>query len=163
MNDDKFVATYDQLMARLYKTMNDTLHSVADALAIAKKQINNGLTQEEINEVAGFLMRDVELATRTDMNVKNNDSLTEWLRFDIALLENFALDAFSGIADKTRIELAKLENQAHQHQNHQNYQSDEITAPGTFHCQKCHKQIAFKSTSRLPQCPRCQTKTFSRH
>jgi hypothetical protein len=33
-----------------------------------------------------------------------NNAVTEWLKFDIALLENFALDSFLSIADKTRLE-----------------------------------------------------------
>lgn len=87
---------------------------------------------------------------------KNNNSLAEWLKFDISLLENFAWESFSTIADKTRIELAKIENQAN---TYHPYHSHEITGPGTFHCDQCHKQISFKSTSKIPECPDCKEKT----
>ncbi len=159
MSDDKFVEAYDSLMEHLYEIMDDTLHSVADALEIAKKKTLEGLSQEEIDQVAGFLMRDIEHAAQSPASEKEDDSLTEWLKFDIALLENFALDAFSSIADKTRLELAKIENQA---KKYHSYKSGEITGPGTFHCDQCNKQIAFKSTSQIPQCPDCKGKTFTR-
>lgn len=159
MSDDKFVEAYDNLMAHLYEIMDDTLHSVADALEIAKKKTLEGLSQEEIDQVAGYLMRDIEHAAQAPSSEKEDDSLTEWLKFDIALLENFALDAFSSLADKTRIELAKIENQAKQYHT---YKSGEITGPGTFHCDQCNKQISFKSTSKIPECPDCKGKTFTR-
>lgn len=61
MSDDKFVDAYDNLMAHLYEIMDDTLHSVADSLEIAKKKTLEGLSQEEIDDIASFLMRDVLL------------------------------------------------------------------------------------------------------
>jgi len=159
MSDDKFVDAYDNLMAHLYEIMDDTLHSAADSLEIAKQKTLEGLSQEEIDDIAGFLMRDVNLAAQTNSHTKNNNSLDEWLKFDISLLENFAWESFSTIADKTRIELAKIENQAN---TYHPYHSHEITGPGTFHCDQCHKQISFKSTSKIPECPDCKGKNFTR-
>jgi phosphoserine phosphatase len=161
MSDNKFVKAYDELMEHLYEIMDDTLHSVSDALEIAKEKTSElgGLTQEEVNQVADFLMRDIEHAANTTPAVSDKDSLAEWFKFDIELIENFALDTFTSIADKTRIELAKIENQANKFHS---YHSGEITGPGTFHCDNCGKQIAFKSTSEIPECPKCKEKTFSR-
>jgi len=148
-------------MENLYEIMDDTLHTVADAMEIAKEKVSElgGLTQEEINEVADFLMRDIENAANSNPAVTDKDSLNEWFKFDIELIENFALDAFSSIADKTRIELAKLEQQASQYQP---YKSGDIVGPGTFTCDQCGKQLDFKSTSQLPDCPNCDAKTFTR-
>ncbi len=159
MSNDKFVEAYDNLMSHLYETMDDTLHSVADSLELAKKKTLEGLTQTEIDDIASFLMRDVEHAAQSSSDTKNNNSLAEWLKFDINLIENFALDAFSSIADKTRLELAKIENQANKYHS---YKSREVTGPGTFHCDQCNKQISFKSTSVIPECPDCSGKTFTR-
>ena len=84
--------------------------------------------------------------------------MSEWLKFDIELIENLSLDAFLSVADKTRIELARLGEMAKKH----SYQSGEITIPGTFVCEKCAKEIAFKTTSEIPECPVCHGKTFIR-
>lgn len=159
MSDNKFIEAYDELMGHLYEIMDDTLHSVADALEIAKDKTSElgGLTQDEISQVSDYLLRDIEHAANSANSEQN--SLAEWLKFDIDLIENFALDAFSHIADKTRLELAKIENQA---KKYHPYQSGDITGPGTFHCNHCDKQISFKSTSKIPECPACKEKTFSR-
>lgn len=161
MNDDKFVKAYDSLMAHLYELTNNTLHTVADALELAKQKTSklSGLTQEEINKTANYLMRDIEHATDSMSGYNAADSLSKWLKFDVALIENFALDAFASIADKTRIELAKIENQA---KTYSSYHSGEITGAGSFSCNQCNKHIAFKSTSKIPVCPICKATTFSR-
>ena len=160
MTEHKLIKAYDDLMGHLYEAMDDTLHTVAEALDIAKeKTFGLGVhTQDEINKVADYVMRDVEHAALSSAN-RNQDSLSEWLKFDIDLIENFALSAFWDIADKTRVKLAALEMDAKQYHP---YQSGDIAGPGTFVCDACGKQISFKSTSLIPDCPACQAKKFSR-
>jgi rubrerythrin len=57
------------------------------------------------------------------------------------------------------VELAIIEQQA---KNYHPYHSGEITGPGTFMCEECGKEIAFKSTSQIPDCPNCKAKSFVR-
>lgn len=161
MSDNKFVEAYDHLMEHLYEIMDDTLHSVADAMELAKEKTSElaGLTQEEINEVADFLMRDIEHAADSTPAVTDKNSLAEWFKFDVDLIENFALSAFSSLADKTRVELAKIQKQANKYHP---YKKGDIAGPGTFTCDHCGKNLAFKSTSEIPECPECSAKTFTR-
>jgi rubrerythrin len=159
MSENKFVKAYDELMEHLYEIMDDSLHSVAEAMDIAKEKTIEGLSQEDLDRIAHFLMRDIEHAADSTPVDNDSNSLSEWFKFDIELLENFALDTFTSIADKTRIELAKIENQA---KKYHSYKSGDIAGPGTFVCDQCGKQIAFKSTSEIPECPECKAKTFSR-
>lgn len=162
MGENKLIKAYDDLMGHLYEALDDTLHSVAEALEIAKEKTSalGGHTQEEINKIADFVMRDVEhAATANPSSQHDNNSLAEWLKFDIDLIENFALDAFLDIADKTRVKLAALEMDAKQYHP---YKSGEIASPGTFVCEQCGKQIAFKSTSVIPECPACHAHDFTR-
>jgi len=137
------------------------LHTVAEALEIAKEKTSSlgGHTQEEINKIADYVMRDVEHVATSPTLAEENDSLSEWLKFDIDLIENFALDAFLDIADKTKVKLAALEMEAKQYHP---YKSGEVASPGTFVCDACGKQIAFKSTSLIPECPECNSQSFSR-
>lgn len=161
MGESKLTKAYDDLMGHLYEAMDDTLHTVADALEIAKEKTSalGGHTQEEINKIADYVMRDVEHVAAAPQLENPNDSWSEWLKFDLELIENFALDAFMSIADKTRVKLAALEMEAKQYHP---YQSGDVTGPGTFVCDACGKQIAFKSTSVLPDCPECKGTQFSR-
>lgn len=160
MNKNKLITAYLDLMAHIYEAMDDTLHSFADALELSKEKIrqNNNLTAEELDKVTSYVKRDVEHAAHSLSNTEDNNSLSEWFKFDIELIENFALDAFLSIADKTRIELAKISQLAEKH----SYNSGEITGPGTFICDNCGKEIAFKTPSEIPECPVCSGKIFVR-
>ncbi|OAI05420.1 zinc ribbon-containing protein [Methylomonas methanica] len=164
MGENKLIKAYDDLMGHLYEALDDTLHTVADALEIAKEKTSalGGHTQEEINKIADYVMRDVEhvaTAPAAPAHQHKNDSWSEWLKFDIDLIENFALDAFMDIADKTKVKLAALEMEA---KLYHPYKSGEVAGPGTFVCDACGKQIAFKSTSIIPACPECKGDSFSR-
>ena len=160
MNKNKLVAAYSDFMNHLHETMEDTLHSFAEALEISKEKTKNNsdLTNDEMNKVSGFVKRDIEQAAHGLSSKADKDSLSEWFKFDIELIENFTLDAFLSLADKTRLELAKLEQLAETHV----YHSGDITVPGTFICDDCGKEIAFKSPSEIPECPKCHGKTFIR-
>lgn len=160
MDKNKLVNAYTNLMEHLYEAMDDTLHSLADGLAIAKDKIHEAseLTREEVDKVADFVQRDIESAARSLSGPKDNNSLSEWLKFDIEMIENFTLEAFVGLADKTKVELAHLAQLA----KTDNYHTGDVCAPGTFVCDDCGKEIAFKSASEIPECPECHGKTFIR-
>ncbi len=160
MDKNKQTSAYTELMEHVYTAMDNTLHNLADALEIAKEKIAKAsdLTLEEIDIISDALKRDIESAAHGLPDKKDKNSLSEWFKFDIELIENFALDAFLSVADKTRIELAELGEQA----KHHTYKSGVVTLPGTFQCEKCGKEIAFKTTSQIPECPACHGETFKR-
>ncbi|MEY4769248.1 MAG: hypothetical protein RL637_1887 [Pseudomonadota bacterium] len=160
MNAEKYIQAYNHLMQHLHDVLGDSNYSTTDALAIAKTKTSelNNLTAEEVDKISHFVSRDVDHAATT-IEHHHSAGFSDWLKFDIDLLENFALDAFMSVADKTRLELALLEEKA---RNYHPYHSGDITGPGTFLCQECNKTLAFKSTSQLPLCPNCKTNTFIR-
>lgn len=160
MNKDKLIKAYSELMQHLHETMEDTLHTFAEALEISKQKTNkdNDLTEAEMDEVSGYVQRDIEHAAHGLSHQADNDSLTEWFKFDVELVEKLILDAFLSVADKTRIELEKIKQLATKH----TYHSGDITFPGTFICDECGKEIAFKTPSEIPECPKCHATTFIR-
>lgn len=160
MDKNKLVNAYSDLMAHIYEAMDDTLHTFADALHIAKEKTGqtSELSRDELDQVSGFVQRDIEQAAHGLPEKADPNSLKEWFKFDIEVIENFTLDAFLSIADKTRIELAKLQQLAQKH----SYKAGEITGPGTFICDACGKEIAFKTPSEIPHCPACHADTFVR-
>lgn len=161
MNENKLTKAYNDFMENMYEATDDTIHSIADQIDLAKEKISEigSLSQEEASHVADAFTRDIHHAAQS-MPDNSKDSLSEWLKFDIDLLEDFALDSFLDVADKTRIELAQLSQTAKLYSHP--YKSGELTAPGTLSCEKCNKIIAFKSTSIIPECPECGAKTFIR-
>lgn len=161
MNENKLTKAYNDFMEYMYEATDDTIHSIADKMDLAKEKTSEigGLSQEEVSHVADAFTRDVHHAAHS-LPDNSNDSLSEWLKFDIDLLENFALESFLDVADKTRIELAQLSQTAKLYSHP--YKSGELTAPGTLSCEKCNKVIAFKSISIIPECPECGSNTFIR-
>ncbi len=159
MNKNKLITAYSDLINHLHDAMENTLHSFVDALEISKQKTaeNHNLTAEELNNLSNHVERDVHHAAKNLPDSQAN-SLTEWLKFDIELLENLTLDAFSSVADKTRLKLAELSERAAHHV----YRSGDITIAGTFICNGCGKEIAFKTTSEIPDCPVCHAHSFTR-
>ncbi|MEI6541960.1 MAG: zinc ribbon-containing protein [Methylococcales bacterium] len=160
MNKNKLIAAYSDFMTHLHETMEDTLHSFAEALEISKEKTSQSsdLSKEDVDKISGYVKRDIEHAAQGLTAKEDKNSLSEWFKFDVELIENFTLDAFLSVADKTRIELAKIEQLAETH----TYHSGDITVPGTFICDACGKEIAFKTASEIPECPACHAKTFIR-
>lgn len=160
MNKDKLIKAYSEFMQHLHETMEDTLHTFAEALEISKQKTSqsNELTDEEMDKVSSYVQRDIEHAAHGLSHQADNDSLTEWFKFDVELVEKLMLDAFLSVADKTRIELEKIKQLATKH----TYHSGDITFPGTFICDECGKEIAFKTPSEIPECPKCHATTFIR-
>lgn len=160
MNKNKLIAAYSEFVTHLHETMEDTLHSFAEALEISKDKIgkSSDLSKEDIDKVSAYVKRDIEQTAQHFSGKTDNAALSEWFKFDVELIENFALDAFLSVADKTRVELAKLEQLAQRH----TYQSGDITGPGSYICDECGKEIAFKTPSEIPECPACHGKVFVR-
>jgi site-specific recombinase XerD len=160
MNKNKLIKAYSEFMQHLHETMEDTLHSFPDALEIAKEKTSktSELTEAELDKLSSYVQRDIEQATEGLSHQADNDSLTEWFKFDVELVEKMILEAFLSVADKTRIELEKIKQLATKH----TYHSGDITFPGTFICDECGKEIAFKVPSEIPECPKCYATTFIR-
>lgn len=159
MNTQKLIAAYSDFMHHLHEVMDETFESFTDAFETSKTKIgtDHELTHDEIEHVSTQVKRDLHHASQ-NISPNNNDSLKEWLKFDIELVENLTWDAFLSVADKTRIQLAEIEQHAITHK----YKSGDITIAGTFSCQDCGKEIAFKTTSRIPECPTCHNHDFVR-
>ena len=160
MSENKLVNAYNAMVTNLHEDLADASKTLARGLDAAREKVSElgGLTQEEVHKVSDFVKRDIEEAAHS-LTDDSNDSLSTWLKFDIEMIEDFALDAFMSVADKTRLQLAQIEQMARQTNT---YESGDITGPGTFTCTQCDKEISFKTTSEMPECPACGNKTFQR-
>lgn len=158
--DQKLIAAYDKMMERIHHLLDDsTITSLQASLDKAKQQAIElkELTADEAEKLASYLQRDIQ-----DMSHHLSESgqeLSTWVSFDLQLIEDRILDIFSRVADKTRMELAKLATQA---RFMQEYHTGEITGIGTLQCDACQTQLHFKKTSRIPPCPKCHKTQFSR-
>jgi hypothetical protein len=115
------------------------------------------LTREEAERISDFVKRDIE-----DAGLYLSDSsrvLSDWFRFDLQLIEDRMLEMFAKVADRTRLELLDLEEQA---ERASEYRTGELTGPGSLQCVRCGKIMHFHKTGHIPPCPRCHTTVFQR-
>ncbi|MDF1589153.1 MAG: zinc ribbon-containing protein [Gammaproteobacteria bacterium] len=161
--EQKLIAAYDNMMQRVDELLSKAEHQALPALQKniekAKQQAIDlkELTQEEAEKLGNYLLRDLHDAA--EHLEHSGEQLSSWFRFDIELIEDRALELFAKVADKTRLELTKLAQQARRAQE---YHTGEITSIGTLACLECDTLIHFNKTSRIPPCPKCHKTTFKR-
>jgi len=136
--EQKLVDAYDKMMGRI----NGVIASAEQhALPTLQNNINKAkqqaielkeVSKDEADKIASYLQRDIHLAA--EYLEQSGENFSTWFNFDIELIEARLLEAFSNVADKTRLELAQLAEQAKQAQQ---YHTGEITAIGTLTCTAC--------------------------
>ncbi|MBE9533131.1 MAG: zinc ribbon-containing protein [Proteobacteria bacterium] len=161
--EQKLVAAYDKMMGRIEHLLDK---AEQEALPVLQKNIESAKQQaielkevstEEAEKIADYIRRDLHDAA--DYLEQTGKELSTWLHFDLELVEDRILDVFSKVADKTRLELAQLVEQA---KRNQEYHTGEITSIGTLACQSCDTLMHFKKTGRIPPCPKCHKTLFVR-
>jgi len=160
---DKLVSAYDRMMERFRATLEhaekSTLPAVREQIrAAGEKAVELGeLSREEALRISDYLQRDVEDAGR--FLAESGADLAGWLRFDIGLIEQRLLQMFASAADRTKLALLQIEEQARLASE---YHTGEVTGIGTLQCAECGKLMHFHRTSRIPPCPQCHATTFNR-
>lgn len=161
--EKKLIAAYDKMMERV-ESFLDTAEQ--QALPVLQKNIDKAkqqaielkeITQEEAEKIGGYLRRDLHDAA--EHLESSGKEISSWFSFDLKLIEDRVLDIFVKVADKTRLELAQLAEQA---KRAQEYHTGEITSIGTLACRDCETLLHFKKTSRIPPCPKCHKTVFIR-
>ena len=160
---DKLVEAYHRMMERVHQAFEET---ESRALPTLKNSVDKAretaveleeLTHDEAEKVAYYLKRDVQDAGHHLS--ETGHELADWLRFDIDRIEDRLLALFSQIADRTRVELAELEETLKEDPP---YHSGEVTGPGTLYCVTCNEAVHFHHTARIPECPKCGSNNFRR-
>jgi D-serine deaminase-like pyridoxal phosphate-dependent protein len=133
------------------------LRHLIDAAELKMIELNE-LTREEAVKIGAFIERDIGHAAAY-LNRPENRELIDWLKFDVGLIEARLLELFTGVADRTRVELLALEQQARRASE---YHTGEITGIGTLRCTACGELLHFHATSHIPPCPKCRETVFVR-
>jgi len=160
---DRLIDAYNTMLERARNMIESASHSTAENVRhfvdrAKERAVELGdLTQEEAEKIADYLRRDLEDAA--EFLAQPDQELRDWLRFDIALIEQRLLDMFMQVADRTRVELLELEQQARLANL---YHTGEITSVGTLQCQQCGQLVHFYATGHIPPCPKCHHTVFSR-
>jgi len=162
--DERLLHAYNRMLEHI-KTLGDragkqarpALRHLIDAAEVKMIELNE-LTREEAVKIGAYIERDIKHAADF-LNRPQNRELIDWLRFDLALIESRLLELFSGVADRTRLELLTLEHQAREASN---YHTGEVAGIGTLYCAACGEALHFHATGHIPPCPRCRRSVFVR-
>ena len=157
------VAAYEKMLERVHNALDraeqDTLPTLKRSIEQAReKAVELGeLTREEAERVAGYVERDMKDAA--GFLGETRQELSDWLQFDLRMIESRLLEMFANVADRTRVELSALAEQARQAAF---YHTGEVTGPGTLICRDCGKAMQFHKTGHIPPCPKCHGTKFQR-
>ena len=160
---ERMVKAYETMLERMHelldKTERRTVPLLREAVTEARERaVELGeLTREEAEKVSRYLERDMHDAA--NFLADTGQELREWFNFDLKLINQRLLDVFANVADQTSLAFRELAEQARQASL---YRAEEITGPGTLVCTQCGEQVHFRHVSRIPPCPRCHGKEFSR-
>ncbi|MCU7812643.1 MAG: zinc ribbon-containing protein [Candidatus Thiodiazotropha sp. (ex Notomyrtea botanica)] len=160
---DKLAAAYDKILQEVHEAIDsakeNALPGMKEYLDDAReKMVELGeLSREEAEKVAGYVERDMKDAA--DYLLETGEQMSAWWRFDVQQVENRMLEMFTGVADQTKLELAKLAQRASRSSL---YHTGEITGPGTLVCSGCSKEMHFKKTGHIPPCSGCKGTEFQR-
>jgi len=160
---DRLVDAYERMLERvddlLDKAENNAIPSLRNALDHAREKAVelNELTREEAEKLAGYVERDMKDAAR--YLIDTGEEFRHWWHFDMQQIERRLLDMFANVADKTRVELDRLAEQAREASL---YHTGEVAGPGTLVCAACGKALHFHKAGRIPPCPQCHGTRFKR-
>ncbi len=160
---ERLVAAYESMLERVHTAWDRAEHSTLLSLRrnigqAREKAIEMGeLTREEADKVSDYLERDVKHAAA--YLTESERAFSDWLRFDLQLIEDHLRDMFSSVADRTRLELQALARQADEASA---YHTGEVTGPGTLVCAACGKALHFHRTGHIPPCPKCRGTHYRR-
>lgn len=159
---ERLVRAYDQMMdhatSALARAREDTLPSIKHVLEAARdRTVEVGdLTREEADKVIDYIRRDLDhAAVYMEANRRN---LSDWLKFDVQLLEQRLADTLSTMVDHTREALDEISIQA----DVIGWKTGEIVGPGTLHCKNCQQVLHFHETGHIPPCPKCKHTHYQR-
>jgi len=159
---DPLVGAYEEMLRRTREGIQEAQESTPKLQHMLESVRDNmvelgELTREEAQKISHYIERDIEDAA--SYIVETGDDLRNWWRFDLELIEQRMLDAFTSVADMTSLELGQWAEQARRATL---YQAGQITGPGTLVCDQCGAETHFTRTGRIPACADCGGLAFRR-
>ncbi|NKN32738.1 zinc ribbon-containing protein [Marichromatium bheemlicum] len=162
--DDRLVRAYERMLEDAHEAIEQAQNETAPRLReVLDKTRDNlvelgELSREEAQRVADYIRRDLEEAA--GFVAETGQDIRDWWRFDLELMEQRLFEAFTQVADQTRLQLAQIAETARRMSL---YQAGEITGPGTLVCDKCGAETHFVKAGRIPPCAECGATAFRRN
>lgn len=162
---DELANGYEQILEHALSDAslaeNKSERTIARLIHNAKSKIValKTLSQEQVDEVADYVARDV--SHLRDYVATTGEELGAWLGFEAVVLESEILDLLLRAADPTTVEsiLRNSEGEAELVE----YAAGEIAGPGSLICRNCDAIMKLHRAATIPVCPTCGDRKFARH
>ncbi len=160
---DRMSDAYERMLERvdgmLDKAEKTTIPNLRKALEHAREKAVelNELTREEAEKLVDYVERDMKDAARYLSDT--GEEFRNWWRFDVQQVEHRLMDMFAKVADRTRVELESIAEQAREASF---YHTGEMTGPGTLVCTECGKELHFHKAGHIPPCSQCRGTRYQR-
>jgi len=157
------IPAFDRMIERVKEVIGQTEQDLSPRIHYAfqqarEKAVELGeLTKEEAERISDYLMRDLHNAA--EFLERNELEFADWLHFEVDLIEESLLDSVPLLIDETRLALDQLSRDA---ELYGEWNTGEITLPGTLQCTACGKQAHFHKSGHIPPCSGCQATVFKR-
>lgn len=135
------------------KKTSETLHALIDDAGELISEAEE-LSREQIIEISDYVKRDID-----DLAVflsKTGNELSDWLGFELELLETKVVDQLFEAVDPSTISLLALKEQA------STLHTGQIAGPGVLTCDACGEQLHYYKAGRIPPCPKCSKTEYHR-
>jgi len=158
---EKLEHAYEKMVERIHHLWDsgEGKHSLNQAILHAREKAEElqEITREDANKIADYVRRDIH--EMGGYLLETGQELKDWFRFDVELIEDRMVEKLISVADKTRLELAALQEY---NREAAQWHTGEITGPGTLICRQCGERLHFKKTGHIPPCPKCHKTEFKR-
>lgn len=115
-------------------------------------------TKEEVSLLNAYVARDIK--SLYHYMQETGEGVKEWLKMDVALIEDRLLDQLLSIADKTRVDQVVLEQKLAHHPG--DYIAGEVVTAGMLQCLNCGAMLCLVDTTELGPCHNCDALYFHR-
>lgn len=160
---DRLVDAYERMLGRTQEQIEQAQKETVPALRelldrVKENMVELGeLTREEATKVAEYVERDIQDAAA--YIAETGEDLRKWWRFDLELIEQRILEAFSRVADQTSLQLSTWAERARRASL---YEAGEVAGPGTLVCTACGGTLAMPRAGHIPVCAQCGGTSFRR-
>lgn len=143
-----FHKTEKKTSETFHKLIDDSGEFLAEASEFSKEHIQEAseYVKRDINDAAYFLS-------------STGKELSEWLGFELELLEDKVVERLLDAVDPVTLDLLKLKEQAKEKTV---LHTGQITGPGMLECNSCGEILHYYKIGRIPPCPKCHKTDYHR-
>ncbi|GED21874.1 zinc ribbon-containing protein [Halomonas halmophila] len=159
--DHRLKAAYERMLGRLKEGAGDLnrenlQHELDDAVEFEAEV--EEFTRDELALLRAWVERDLKEMRR--YLSAGGEGVASWLGIDLSALSRTVTEALFSIADRSRIERERLEDDLEA--SRADYTAGEMAVPGRMACVHCDAIVELTGVERIEPCHKCGHRYFVR-